>query len=295
MTNDLRARPKLWLWGVLLVVAGFAAIHTAHAAFAEISIWHHVLRDVGIALFVSAAVTLLYEAYFRWLVDLHKIDTILTAVYGSHVPEAVWGNIKDTLTKRDVLRNDSELRLSVFRVDAHEWLLLKIEHGYKLGGLWHKRREVRIEHTLDDDIKPAGGGRPRFTHVSLNDQTTTVPPDGTLAETSTAAGRIAASSSKLTIHTHVESMAREDRLRVRTHREEFRRCPGLYYFVMTEIADGIDVSVADCPADIALHITVYPQGNKARLSPAENPRVRIDDILLPGHCLEFKFTTIVPS
>ncbi len=271
-----------------LGLSGIVLLLVAHYTFPNESVWHHFFRDLALTCFISAIVTLLYEAYFRWLVDLKKIDSVLNAVYGSYVPEKVWGNIRDTLTKRDVIRNDTQVRVRVFPAQVEGWLTLEIEQIYKLVGLHHKEKEVTILHELDADIAPPGEA-PRFLHVDIGGDSYPIPEAIPSART-LAEGRIELDGAMLRLQVVVQPIQADKPLDLRLKRKEYRHLPGLYYLVQPDLADGIKVFLDECPKGVLVDLTVRPpQQRTFSLDVEERPMVWIDEIFLPGHCLEFKF------
>lgn len=278
---------------VALVALGVILLHVAHSTIAAHEWFHHLVRDVGIALIVSGTVSLLYESYFRSIIDVKKIGSVVNAVYSSYVPENVWGNIRDTLTKRDVIRNDTQIRLKVRRAATDGWLTLEIEQTYKLVGLYHKEREVTVLHEVDEDISPAGE-KPRFERVDVDGESYAIPAATTRSAHPLAEGRITLDGPMLhlTVKVHPHDSAP---VSVGVVRREYRRVPGLYYLVQPELTDGIKVYLDEYPDGIFVDLTVRPPQQRHFVMSADVPMVMINEIFLPGQCLEFKFHSRPPT
>src|SRR5262245_45205934 len=78
---------KDWLITVLLglSLAGIGLL-VVSTYIVEYEVLHHLVRDVAIALLVSALVTYCYEGYLRKRVDFEKLESVLRTVAGSSIP-----------------------------------------------------------------------------------------------------------------------------------------------------------------------------------------------------------------
>jgi hypothetical protein len=285
--------PKLHVWAaVVLILLGVALLHAAHSALASDSTAHHLLRDIGIASFVSGTVTVLYEGYFRSRIDVTKIGSVVNAVYGSYVPEHVWGNIRDTLTKRDVIRNDTQIRLKLTPA-PHGWLGLEIEQTYKLVGLHHRQKEVTVLHEVDQDMAPVDE-KPRFEYINLDAESFPIV-SSSASKYSLADGRIELDGPTLKLRVTVQPLQSVIPLNIRVVRKEYRQVPGLYYLVQPELTDGITVYLDECPPAVFVDLTVRPPQQRNYILSKASPMAMIKDIFLPGQCLEFKFHTRPPT
>lgn len=288
------ALPKPHEWAaIVLILLGFAVLHAAHSALASDSIAHHLLRDIGIACFVSGTVTVLYEGYFRSRIDVTKIGSVVSAVYGSYVGETVWGSIRDTLTKRDVIRNDTHIRLKVTAAAADGWLMLEIEQTYKLVGLSHTEKEVTVLHEVDEDIAPVDE-KPRFEYVNLDAESFPIFASSK-TQYSLADGRIEVDGPTLKLKVNVQPLESARPLSIRVVRTEYRRVPGLYYLVQPELTHGLTINLDECPSTVFVDLTVRPPQQRHYVLSKALPRAMIKDIFLPGQCLEFKFHTRQPT
>src|SRR5512138_1945681 len=150
MNNKLREtlsaeHPSGYRWlamillGLFLVGGGFLWGSTH---LDEHEVWHHLVRDVGIACLVSALVTICYEGYLRQKVDLEKLESVLRTVAGSNIPVTVWQRIQLGLLARQIIRRGMHLKVSVNRSQNVTYLCeIGIVLSYRLVNL-------SKEHTL---------------------------------------------------------------------------------------------------------------------------------------------------
>jgi hypothetical protein len=274
-------RVLLILVSALFVVGGLMLV-LAHYVTGD-SLGHHLLRDVGIALLISALVTVAYEAYARTRFDLAKIESLLDTVYGSDVPAGIWNNIKETLLKREVLRRNSVLHVRIRR-DAEAGpnnVVLEVDLAYDVLNLLPKNRQYVVVHGLDEHI--VATRLPRFIEASIGDEDELIPDQPTWTNTT---GNISIETGRLRLTTQLSAAKDAVLVPIRVRRNEVRSCPGSYYLIMSEITDGMTIYLDECAADVKVSIYIYPAGTEVDLN---QHRVAITDApLLPGHCIEFK-------
>ncbi|HEV8431069.1 MAG TPA: hypothetical protein VGQ41_24410 [Pyrinomonadaceae bacterium] len=279
----------LLLWVVPLFVIGIGAIVAAPFTDKD-SLFHHLMRDIGIALLISALVTVAYEAYARRTFDLAKIETLLDTVYGSGVPPDIWDSIKDRLLNRRVIRRNTNLHLSVLRSQtiANDEVVLGIDFAYELGNLVNKDASYEIVHGLDEHIATAQ--LPRFVEASIGTHSETVGGD----PWESTGGDISVKDGRLTMMVQLRPSRENVLVPIRLTREEFRTCPGSYYLIMSEITEGIKIYLDECPKDVDVTLFLYPTSQEVSLT--EKHLAIIEEPLLLGHCLDFKLTPrTIPS
>lgn len=279
MNAERTSLRKLTIWLVLLGLAGGGIILLA-TRVDEKAVWHHLVRDVGIATIVSALVTGIYEAYLRARVDIHKISSVLSTVAGSNVPPRVWQNIQAEILSRRMIRTRAELRLWISA--ANERYVIRQELSYDLGLLASIDDDLIVRHELDVQIDSPELSVPRFESVAIGNQFYAIPATEA-ARWQSADQIVKTAGEELTIRIrpadHIDT-------RICVRRAELRQAPGTYHLVMTELTDGLRVNLEDAPETLKL-VLYLPNRTKHVLSKA-NPLVVTNTVILPGHTVELQ-------
>ncbi|HET6892851.1 MAG TPA: hypothetical protein VFH31_17230, partial [Pyrinomonadaceae bacterium] len=278
---------------ILLVVAllavGITLIVIAYNLTAydneEPSLLHHLTRDIGIAFIVSGLVTFAYETYARTRFDLGKISSLLETVYGSGVPPPVWESIKETLLERELIRRNVIVRLRVFRNPnpTDKELVLEVDLAYELQNLLSKEKEFIVSHGLDEHITATD--LPCFVNASIGERTEVFEGESF----KTADGVMEVHDGRLDMKVTLRRFSDNAPVFFRIRRREARDCPGSYYLIMTEVTERLRVYLDECADDVAVELIVRPREGERTLRQGD---VKIiEEPLLPGHGLEFKFRT----
>ena len=150
---------------------GVALLFVAHA-FAPGSLAHDVVRDLGIAAFVSVIITVVIEFYARSRLQAEIRSGVIEAAVARLVPERVWEKIKIEILSQDTIRHDWTLIMNVvddptlgdgrFRSDTIQ--------SYELYNLTGRETTVLVQHDLYPHITghdAAGDPLPRFVRVTV--------------------------------------------------------------------------------------------------------------------------------
>lgn len=274
----------LVLLDILLVVIGTALLIVAHKNPQRLLL-HDLSRDIGIAFIVSSLVTIAYETYARTRFDLAKISALLDTVYGSGIPPRVWERIKETLLKREVMRQNAVIHLGVLRdenIDADN-LVLDVDLSYDLANLQSKAAEYLVVHGLDEHI--TAHNLPRFMYASIGPRSEVITDSRSWSTTDEL---LSVANGSLTLKVLLRPNSEDAAVPLRIRRREVRECPGSYYLIMTEVTDGVTVYLDECPADVDVEVAIRPSEAFRHLKSGD--LVLVEEPLLPGHGLEFKFT-----
>ena len=234
---------------------------------------------------MSGLVTFAYETYARTRFDLGKISSLLETVYGSGVPPRVWESIKETLLERQLIRRNVIVRLRVMRNSkpTGKELVLEVDLAYELQNLLSKKKEFVVSHGLDEHITATD--LPRFLNASIGDRTEIF--EGESFKTSD--GIMKVHNGRLDIKVTLRRFSDNAPVFLRIRRREARECPGSYYLIMTEVTERLRVYLDECADDVTVELIVRPREGERTLRQGD---VKIiEEPLLPGHGLEFKFTT----
>jgi hypothetical protein len=155
-----------WLATVLVVLllAGGAFLWWS-TCLDEHEVWHHLVRDIGIAFLVSALVTGSYEGYLRQKVDLEKLESVLRTVAGSSIPVTVWQQIQLGLLARKNIRRQMHLQVSIKRSGAVPSLCeLEYDLTYQLVSLSKGCHGQECRHQVECEA-PGGAQLSRVLHA----------------------------------------------------------------------------------------------------------------------------------
>jgi len=274
----------LVLLDVLLFVVGTSLIIIAHNNQHK-PLLHDLTRDIGIAFIVSSLVTIAYETYARTRFDLGKISALLDTVYGSGIPPRVWERIKETLLEREVMRQNAVIHLGVLRdenVDADN-LVLNVDFAYDLANLQSKAAEYLVVHGLDEHI--TAHNLPRFMYASIGSRSEVITDSRSW---STHDEILSVADGSLSLKVLLRPNSENTAVPLRIRRQEVRECAGSYYLIMTEVTEGVRVYLDECPPDVDVEVAIRPSEAFRHLNSGDV--VLVEEPLLPGHGLEFKFS-----
>jgi hypothetical protein len=305
MTNRLREKfsaehPSGYRWLVMILLALIAAgigFLWGSTHIDEHSVWHHLVRDVGIAFLVSALVTASYEGYLRQKVDLEKLESVLRTVAGSNIPGTVWQRIQLGLLARKVIRRAMRLKVAINRSQKVPTLCeLEYVFSYRLVSLSKEHSlPYRIEHVLDAHLATAGVQKPVFRSFKIGETTYGIGADGT---PDNADSKLKIEGDRLEYETDLapvaDAMATGAGVSVSVTRNEVRSAPGSYMLIMSELTDEVTIELTDVSPDLAITVLVWPEdfaaGGPKPLAKGES--ITVNHVLLPGHTIELRIGVI---
>ena len=174
MTDRWFAQLERLLFGLMLAVPallGVALISIAHT-FAHDSLAHDLVRDLGVASFVSVIITVVIELYARNRLQAEIRSGVIEAAVKRMIPEKVWEKIKIEILSQDTIRRNWTLIMNVtddaalgngrYRSDTVQ--------SYELYNLTGRETTVLVQHELYSHITGtdgAGETLPRFARVTV--------------------------------------------------------------------------------------------------------------------------------
>jgi hypothetical protein len=285
-----------WLVAILLVLtaAGIGFLWGS-VKLDEHGVWHHLIRDVGIAFLVSALVTGSYEGYLRQKVDLEKLESVLRTVAGSSIPVTVWQQIQLSLLARKVIRRQMRLKVAIIRSKAVPALCeLEYTLGYQLVSLSKEHTlPYRIEHVLDAHLATEGVQKPIFRSFKIGSETYGIDngtPDKADEKLTVTGERLHYDAELAPVR---DAMANGAGIGVSVTRNEVRNAPGSYMLIMSELTDGVTIELTEVSPDLAISVLVWPE-DFAAAGPkplAKGESIPVNQVLLPGHTLELRIGT----
>lgn len=135
-------------------------------------VWHDLLRDLGIAFWVAAIVTVVFELYTRNRHDLEVRAGVVEAAIRRVVPEAIWKEIRANVLFEDALRRNWMLAMSITEDQNLGANLLRSVSvlSYDFHNLKGRKTIARVLHWFDPDVEAVdsfGNKLPRFVQVSV--------------------------------------------------------------------------------------------------------------------------------
>lgn len=174
MTDRWFVRVERLLFGLMLTVPallGVTLIAVAHT-FAHDSLAHDLVRDLGVASFVSVIITVVIELYARNRLQAEIRSGVIEAAVKRMIPEKVWEKIKIEILSQDTIRRNWTLIMNItqdaalgdgrYRSDTVQ--------SYELYNLTGREAVVLVEHELYSHITGCDGAGdilPRFVRVTV--------------------------------------------------------------------------------------------------------------------------------
>lgn len=275
------ASHMLWILIGIFAILGIALVGARHL-INEQSIWHHLVRDIGIAIIVAAIISAVYETYARIRFELLLMTSFLGAIIADWSRQDIWNALKSQIIEKTVIREN--FRVAVRLEDdprvAPGQMVLKMQVSYDLHGLRSRRTTAKIEHFLDWHFKIKNENLPCFSRVKVGKKNY-LPSDPCFKKNGEFVCLVdVPPKDHGTVH-------------VTSSREEVIYFPGTHCFVLNEISKGIEIVLNDIPDEITLFVTVrpHPHLKYRELKPASgDDQLKIDDIVLfPGQIIELLF------
>ena len=269
----------IWILTGVVGVLGVVGIIVASKIKAS-RIWHHLLRDLGIALVVAAVVSVTYEFLTRATLDHAKIEGVLKTVLASNIPNDAWEQVNTEILQKNVIRRDFQIRLKL-RSDpnlASTQRVLGLETDYQLHGLRTHPVKYTLQHALDEEMWNEGLGLPRFDSVIIGN-TTLIGDD--LKRRVNAEGIFSEPDLELRANNPV---------RVVVKRSEITYKPGTYHFIFGELTQGVRVHIDDeLPSDVEVDVKIWSDKGFAKLQAVGGRIWEFKGVMLPGQALSFRF------
>ena len=268
----------IWILTVVVGILGIGGIILA-SKVDEARIWHHLLRDLGIAFVVAAVVSVTYEFLTRTTLDHAKIEGVLRTVLASNIPNDAWEQVNTEMLQKSVIRRDFEIRLRL-RSDPNlgsMQRILAVEMDYKLEGLRTQPVKYTLQHALDNEMWNEGLGLPRFESVTVGN-TTRVGDD--LKNRVNAEGIFSEPNLELRAN---------NPLSVVVKRSEITYKPGTYHFIFGELTQGVRVHIDELPSDAEVDIKIWSDKGFAKLESVGGGIWEFKGVMLPGQALSFRF------
>lgn len=267
----------IWLFTTIVGLVGVVLLFLA-GGIDEKLVWHHLVRDVGVAFVVASIVTIAFEVHARSRYEKESIEGVLNTVMGVNVPAEVWQEVQSVVINRDVIRELFEIRLSLLK----NTLLpegqgeLFVYYGYDLYGLLPRKGQTAMNHELDYQMQNKAANLPRFDLIRVGDK---------VFKNKQLAGIV--KKGVATINVKPERKGGKP-IRIVTERHEISSMPGSYTLVMTELTLRFNLLIEELPPGIKAEVKVRANKAEAKLKQVDSSW-EYDGVLLPGQSIEIKF------
>jgi len=128
--------------------------------------FHDFLRDVGIAFWVAAIVTIVYGG----VLDFERFSDAVGMMIGEDVPQSVWDKTKTQVFRRDVLRGNYEAMWQIIPDKSlpSGQVILKVKVKYTIYGLKPQPFDYEVEQELENmHLYNTDKKLPRFDKVTV--------------------------------------------------------------------------------------------------------------------------------
>lgn len=250
------------------------------------TIKYDLLKDLALAFLTAVLVT----AFYSSVLEFRRVAELFSLVVGKDVREEVLGVATEEVFKREIMRENAELRFTVQRDGRlpDSQALIEVQIDYDMFSL-KPSGDDKFFFTQELEHFNAWNPEtnlPRFDKIVVGD----APPyQGERLLGLVKQGSFTADT-PATLQYWPEKL--EDRpkkaLHVTTIRTEVINIPGSYHIVMGELTKGVEVSVK-APDDIEHKLKHW----FARKGPDFKERGvyhKLDGIILPGQGLTFQFS-----
>lgn len=174
-----------WIFSLSMVVCLFLAIFCMLSSV----IWKHetdelldvlgpdILRDIGIALFVSVFVTISIETYASRRLREHVAHDVLSAGYAKLIPDKIFTQINDNVFRSSVYRRNWEVHIHANadpeRLRTRGTAVITARYSYAIENLKEQEIPYEVSASIDLDDPPPADGMPifkRFDVFAIDDE-----------------------------------------------------------------------------------------------------------------------------
>ena len=255
--------------------------------------FHHIFRDVGIALLVAAIVTFVYGS----TLDFHRVSDAISMMIGADVPQSVWESTTTQVFKRDVFRANYVARWTVQPDDSlpFDQAVLKVHVEYTLYGLKPQPFNYIVKQELENiHLQNSDGSLPRFDRVAIvggktyqGDELNQLVKDGllTLPPINLQAWKKTDAKSELTENSGV---------RLIFDRSEIISIPGTYTVILSNLTRDINLEI-DHPDNIQHELKEWFDRGSKGFELTGGRYYTLNDIVLPGQSVSVQFWRQEPA
>lgn len=279
---------SLWFLTGAAFLVGLALLIICQLKLKGNEIVQHVTRDIAIAFLVAGLITVIYEH----VVDLRRMSDAISIIVGENVPPPVLNAVTSQVFKKEVIRENLDLRWTVEPSDSlpNHQALIKVRISYDLYGLKSHSFDFSVKQELENlNIQDAGKSLPRFDSVAVGDKTykgeelkRMINEDGLLTLPFVTLHPWAGLDADL-------RSATGPGVKFIFERTEIINIPGSYNTVLSQITKGVKLEI-EHPEDYMGHRLKewFDRGGQP-FKPTGDRHYSFDGIVLPGQSISVQF------
>jgi hypothetical protein len=278
---------SIWFLTISLMALAIIMLAVASQKLSKDTLSYDIVKDVAIAFLAAAIVTITYDS----VLDFRRVSDLFSLIVGDDVRPEVLDATKTQIFKREVLRENAELRFKIRQdntLPAHQ-AIIELEIGYDLYGLKPEDFKFTVQQELEHYyLRNEAKNLPRFDSVTVGDK---------LYKDDELKGMIDKGLLTLKDVTVKPWPRREDAqtkqnsaVRIVTERTELVYIPGSYNIVFSHLTKGVRVYI-DAPPNIEHNLKQWFDRGGKDFQPAGKYHI-FDGIILPGQSLSLNFKLV---
>jgi len=275
---------SIWFLTGGLIIVAIIMLGIASLKLSKDTLPYDIVKDVAIAFLAAAIVTITYDS----VLDFRRVSDLFSLIIGDDVRPEVLDATKTQIFKRDVIRENAELRFKIRQdntLPAHQ-AIIEVEIGYDLYGLKPEDFKFTVQQELEHYyLRNEAKNLPRFNSVTVGDK---------LYKDAELKGMVEKGLLTLKDITVKPWPKREDSqtkqnmaVRIITERTELVYIPGSYNIVFSHLTKGVKVYV-DAPPNIEHNLKQWFDRGGKDFQPAGKYHI-FDGVVLPGQSLSLNF------
>jgi hypothetical protein len=289
----------IWFLTAVLIFVGLVtlvvvALFVRKGTLRKDSLKYDIAKDLGIALLTAAIVTLVYDS----VLDFRKLSDLFNIAFGSDVGEAVVDTVRPTVFQRELIRENADFIVRIYRDDALApgQAIIKVDIGYDVYSLrTFGDKDYRFVQELESfNVRGKdkdGHELPRFEVVSIS--TREKPYEGEELQKMVDKGHLKLADPiylKPWPNRNPGSEPKErSAVRITTRRAEIVNIPGSYNIVLGELTKGIRVRIMDHPADVNVEIKRWYTSRAQEFEKEGKDERYHPGVVLPGQSISLRF------
>jgi hypothetical protein len=281
MVSSILPESPVMIYIVVAILVAIILVLVA-AKWPKPELWHHMVRDIGIAIIVSTIVATVYELNLRYTFDLRTMLAIVDAAMGTDIPPEVWDETKKSILQRDTYRQDVEIRINVQRNQklpegqAELWL----ETGYTLSLLKDPARPIIVRPTLAPHMENEAAHLPRFEWIKVGAREIA-------GESLDKLTKVEEDNEKVITLDVTQELSHAKSVRIVTRRREITSVPGSYYLIIPELTKGFRLTIDRVPEGVDADVRVYSVSAESRMT-RTGMTWDFDGVILPGQAIRMR-------
>jgi hypothetical protein len=252
-----------------------------------------LVRDIGMALLVSAVVGGLFELYRSTRLHVETMRDVVDLTMGEKVTPEVWLELRDLIETRRVVRKSVRIECILEpSLAAHE-AILQIKQKYELHALTPTSDYFKVEHELDYHMRKDELKLPKFKDITIKVPGVPGVTEAHLFKIDEGSIQSNYPDGKVSVEIRLLPRGSQPAL-VSVERHELVHVPGSYNLYSAELMKGLSVTFTKCIYEVKPEIFVRPHGHGMGLELVDG-QWSCDHLLLPGQGIEMKFPISPPE